>query len=119
MKKLLGFVLTGFVFIGCDSYERIEKTDYRGEAIHIGNGVYVKKMYIQGVDALVQCDNEGKVLSNPNIHVSYMQGKVKKNVSTITPLGTKIPGKGKYTFSCDTLIECQQQISIVKQSLGE
>ena len=119
MKSIASLLILGLLFSGCEDTPRIYNADYTGGAIHLGNNFYVKKMSIQGVHALIQCDKDGNIIPNANIQTTNTSGKITTQVSTITPLGTKIPSKGKYTFSCDTLIECEQQISIVKQSLGE
>ena len=57
---------------GCENgVTNITVDDYQGGPIKIDEGVYVKKLYIQGVTALVYCDENGRVIPNTPINSKY------------------------------------------------
>ena len=65
---------------GCeDGVENINVNDYQGGPIKIDEGVYVKKLYIQGVTALVYCDENGRIIPNTPINSKYNEGKHTKS----------------------------------------
>lgn len=116
MKKIILVFLT-FIFIGCDSVPKIRQDNYNGEPIKVAEGIYFKKMNIQYIDVLLQCDEHGNILKNQNIPVSYNSGKVKISATTLTPIQSS--SENKFNFSCVELEECYNQILIVKKSLGK
>ncbi len=65
---------------GCENgVTNIKVDDYQGGPIKIDEGVYVKKLYIQGVTALVYCDENGRVIPNTPINSKYNEGKYTKS----------------------------------------
>lgn len=117
MKKLLlPFIV--LLFIGCDSVPVIEQNNYNGGPIMVTEGVYFKKIYIQGVAALLRCDKNGNILDNQNTPISYRVGKTQSNATTLT-INQNDETKGQFNFSCSDIEDCYNQISIVKKSLGK
>lgn len=93
MKKILGLLFIGCLIIcfnGCetpqyDDYRATEKLrEYKGQPIKVAEGVYFKRVNIQGIAALLQCDKDGNIIHNQNINAADVSGKNIKNSSILT-----------------------------------
>ena len=114
LKSLL--LCSILLFTGCDQYEKKTIDDYNGEAISLGNNVYVKKMIIQDMYALLYCDKDGNIISNNSISTHNMVGKA--SINNVT-LGVQSNDSQKYTFECDDINECYNEIMIIKKHIGK
>ena len=117
-KKILKSLLlcSILLFTGCDELEKKNIENYNGGAISLGNNVYVKKMIIQDMYALLYCDKDGNVISNNPISTHYMAGKVPINSVTLVAHSND---SQKYTFECDDINECYNEIMIIKKHIGK
>ena len=123
MKKLLSVLLvavSAMVFVGCEETQTFSQGEnYKGGPIRVDEGVYFKKVYIQGIYALLQCDKDGNILKNQNISTGYQQGKVFVSASVLTPtLGNK-DTNGAFNFKCTDINDCYNQVLVVKNSMGK
>lgn len=120
MKKIVFIATIMLVFTGCESFEKNYNENYNGGAISLGNNVYVKKMYIQGVYALINCDKDGNILKNQNMNIAYTSLKTQVSASVVSGTETdNIIGSGTYNFKCSEINDCYNQVIVVKNSLGK
>lgn len=118
MRKLL-LVLIMFLFVGCsDTPTLYNNGDYKGEPIKLAEGVYFKKVYIQGLYVLLQCDKEGNILSTQNVAVRYSSGKTDTHTGTISAINIE-NNSTTYNFKCDDINDCYSQIMTVKKVLNK
>ena len=123
--KLVSAIAVCLLLTGCSDTPTIyNNPDYRGEPIKVTEGVYFKKVYIQGMYALLQCDKDGNIIPNQNLNTGYQNGKVFEStsilsVSHLTPdsVQTNSDRPNKFVFKCSELDDCLNQISVVKNSL--
>ena len=87
----------------------------------VADGIYFKKVYIQGIYALLQCDKEGNIIHNQSINTGYQQGKVFVSSAVLTPQNTETKDldSAKFSFKCSEITDCYNQVLIVKNSLGK
>lgn len=120
MKNVLRLVLAvmvGLVLSGCNETPTLYNSDnYKGEAMRIADGIYLKKVYIQGMYALLQCDKNGNIIQNQNIGTGYNQGKTFISTAVITPTSTET-ADAKFNFKCSDINDCYNQVVIVKNSI--
>lgn len=120
MKNVLRLVLAvivGLVLSGCNETPTLYNSDnYKGEAMRIADGIYLKKVYIQGMYALLQCDKNGNIIQNQNIGTGYNQGKTFISTAVITPTSTET-ADAKFNFKCSEINDCYNQVVIVKNSI--
>ena len=123
MKRILTIFITSMLIIlltGCPETPTVYNNDnYNGEAMKIADGIYFKKVYIQGMYALLQCDKDGNVTHNQNINTRYQQGKSFVCTATITPTVTTTESNFVFNFKCTEIDNCYEQILIVKNSLNK
>lgn len=113
--RLVLAVMVGLVLSGCNDTPTLYNSDnYKGEPIRIADGIYLKKVYIQGMYALLQCDKNGNITHNQNIGTGYQQGKVFVSTAVITPTDTV---DAKFNFKCSDINDCYNQVVIVKNSI--
>lgn len=121
MKIIITVVLSILLFSGCQETPTVyNNSEYRGEAMKVADGIYFKKVHIQGMYALLQCDKDGNITHNQNINTGYQQGKVFVNTSVLTPTMSedKVSNVGTFTFKCTDINDCYNQVSTVKTSMG-
>lgn len=117
--KLVGAVVICFMLSGCEETQTIyNNSNYNGGAIRISDGVYFKKVYIQGMYALLQCDKDGNITHNQNINTGYQQGKVFVNTAVLSP-SSDLTTDSKFSFKCTEITDCYNQVLIVKNSLNK
>lgn len=120
MKNVVRLVLAvmfGLVLSGCNETPTLYNSDnYKGEAMRIADGIYLKKVYIQGMYALLQCDKNGNIIQNQNIGTGYNQGKTFISTAVITPTSTET-ADAKFNFKCSDINDCYNQVVIVKNSI--
>lgn len=115
--RLVLAVIVGLVLSGCNETPTLYNSDnYKGEAMRIADGIYLKKVYIQGMYALLQCDKNGNIIQNQNIGTGYNQGKTFISTAVITPTSTET-GDAKFNFKCSEINDCYNQVVIVKNSI--
>lgn len=129
MKKFIRKVLliavtatTAMIFTGCDTIETLNIENYNGQAIRVAEGVYFKKVYIQGVTALLQCDKDSNIIHNQNINTQYQQGKtqISASILTSTAMSTETAASdAKFNFNCNDINDCYNKILVVKSALGK
>lgn len=119
MKRLL-LLAIAMLFVGCnDTPTLYYSNDYKGEPIRITDTLYVKKVNIQGVYALLQCDRDGNIIqSQSNLNMGYQDGKVFKHISMLnsTDVSEETP-KENFVFKCSDINDCYNQVIIVKNSI--
>lgn len=122
MKIIATLVLSVLLFSGCENTQTVyNSSEYRGEAMRVAEGIYFKKVYIQGIYALLQCDKDGNITHNQNVNSGYQQGRVFVNTSVLTP---NVPedkvtsNVGTFTFKCTDINDCYNQVNTVKTSLN-
>lgn len=122
MKNILKLTATAvlcFALSGCEETPTVyNSNNYNGEAMKIADGVYFKKVYIQGIYALLQCDKDGNITHNQNVNTGYQQGKVFVNASVLTP-SSDLTTDAKFNFKCTDITDCYNQVLIVKNSLAK
>lgn len=125
MKKLILIAsMIALMFTGCDTpyYTEYQSNDdwrtYKGEPIKITDEIYFKRVNIQGISALLQCDKDGNIIHNQNIATQYQSGKTQMAVSVITPDNTQV-NEQKFNFKCSDINDCYNQVLVVKNSLGK
>lgn len=115
--RLVLAVMVGLVLSGCNETPTLYNSDnYKGEAMRIADGIYLKKVYIQGMYALLQCDKNGNIIQNQNIGTGYNQGKTFISTAVITPASTET-ADAKFNFKCSDINDCYNQVVIVKNSI--
>lgn len=115
--RLVLAVMVGLVLSGCNETPTLYNSDnYKGEAMRIADGIYLKKVYIQGMYALLQCDKNGNIIQNQNIGTGYNQGKTFISTAVITPTSTET-ADAKFNFKCSDINDCYNQVVIVKNSI--
>lgn len=125
IKTALLVAVTATIFTGCDMVETHHIENYNGQAIKVAEGVYFKKVYIQGVEALLQCDKDGNITHNQNISTQYPQGETQVAASVLTPTAmstTEIVEStkdAKFNFNCNDINDCYNKILVVKSALGK
>ena len=66
MKNILKIITVVIICLGLSGCENTpvihNDTNYNGEAMRVAEGVYFKKVYIQGIYALLQCDKDGNII---------------------------------------------------------
>ena len=118
--KLVVALMFGLVVVGCSETPTLyNSNDYKGESIRITDGFYLKKVYIQGIMVLLECDKEGNIIHNQPVGMGYQKGKVFENVAVITTNATNATdgNDSKYNFKCSDINDCYNQVVIVKNSL--
>lgn len=117
--KLITAVYACLLLSGCSETPTLyHNPDYRGEPIKVADGIYFKKVYIQGIYALLQCDKDGNITHNQNISTGYQEGKVFTSASVLTPMESQNTD-AKFNFKCSEINDCYNQIIIVKNSLNK
>ena len=123
MKKLLTIFSASMLAIlltGCPETPVVYNNDnYNGEAMRVADGIYFKKVYIQGMYALLQCDKDGNITHNQNMNTGYQHGKVFVSSAVLTPTVTTSDSDYKFNFKCTEIENCYEQILIVKNSLNK
>lgn len=115
--RLVLAVMVGLVLSGCNETPTLYNSDnYKGEAMRIADGIYLKKVFIQGMYALLQCDKNGNIIQNQNIGTGYNQGKTFISTAVITPASTETTD-AKFNFKCSDINDCYNQVVIVKNSI--
>ena len=121
MKNILKLIATTtlcFILSGCENTpSAYNNFNYNGEAMRVAEGVYFKKVYIQGMYALLQCDKDGNITHNQNINTGYQTGKVFTSTSVLTPSSELSDKDSKFNFNCSEINDCYDQVLIVKNSL--
>ena len=109
MKRILTIFITSMLILlltGCPETPTIyNNSEYKGEAMKVAEGIYFKKVYIQGMYALLQCDKDGNIMHNQNTNTGYQQGKVFVSTATITPTVTTTESNFVFNFKCDKKLE--------------
>lgn len=117
MKKIFLSALT-LLFIGCSETPILyNSNNYSGEPMQIADGIYFKKVYIQGMYVLLQCDKDGKITHNQNLNAGYQEGKVFKHTAILSSSVSKVGGN--FTFKCSDINDCYNQVIIVKNSISK
>lgn len=117
MKKLFLLALT-LLFIGCNETPTLYKSDsYKGEPMQIADGLYFKKVRIQDMYVLLQCDKDGKITHNQNLNASYQDGKVFKHTAILSSSVSEVGGN--FIFKCSDINDCYNQVVIVKNSISK
>lgn len=124
MKNILKLISTTILCIilsGCEETPTVyNNSNYNGGAIQIADGVYFKKVYIQGMSALLQCDKDGNITHNQNVNTGYQQGKVFVSTAVLTPSSNSTESTdSKFNFKCSEISDCYNQVLIVKNSLNK
>ena len=122
MKNILKIITAVIICLGFSACENTPEVydsfNYNGEAMKIAEGVYFKKVYIQGIYALLQCDKDGNIIHNQNVNTGYQQGKVFVSSAVLTPETNSSAGaEAKFNFKCSEINDCYNQVLIVKNSL--
>ena len=122
MKNILKLIATTtlcFILSGCENTpSAYNNFNYNGEAMRVAEGVYFKKVYIQGMYALLQCDKDGNIIHNQNVNTSYQKGKVFVSSATLAPAtDSGASAEAKFNFKCSEINDCYDQVLIVKNSL--
>ena len=99
---------------GCENIENYYDSDYKGQPIKLQDNFYVKKIRVQNIDIMLECDANGNYISGTSISGRYNVGKQIQQFTTVTPKMTQT-----YHFECDKLEECQNQMEIVKKVIKE
>lgn len=116
--KLIATIVTCVLLVGCSETPTVyNNPDYRGEPMKVADGIYFKKVHIQGIYALLQCDKDGNITHNQNINTGYQEGKVFTSAPVLTPTVTQ-EGGAKFNFNCSEINDCYNQVLIVKNSLN-
>ena len=120
LKLVTGVVLC-FMLSGCsDTPTLYNNNNYNGEAMKIAEGIYFKKVYIQGIYALLQCDKDGNITHNQNMNATYQNGKTAESTAVITPeISSSTGAEAKFNFKCSEITDCYNQVLIVKNSLAK
>lgn len=118
MKKLILVIFTLF-FIGCSEIPTLyHSNDYKGEPIQIADDVYFKKVYIQGMYVLLQCDATGKIIHGQTTNIGYKEGKAYKHLAVLTTNNSEF-SEGMFTFKCSNIDDCYNQIVTAKNSMDK
>lgn len=118
--KLVAAVALCVMLSGCSETPVVYNNDnYNGEAMRVADGVYFKKVYIQGMFALLQCDKDGNITHNQNVNTGYQQGKVFVSTAVLTPTSDASDKDSKFNFKCSEITDCYNQVLIVKNSLNK
>lgn len=118
--KLVAAVALCVVLSGCSETPVVYNNDnYNGEAMRVADGVYFKKVYIQGMFALLQCDKDGNITHNQNVNTGYQQGRVFVSTAVLTPTSDASDKDSKFNFKCSEITDCYNQVLIVKNSLNK
>lgn len=122
MKNILKLITTVYACLllsGCDETPiSYYNQDYRGEPMKVADGIYFKKVYIQGIYALLQCDKDGNITHNQNISTGYQAGKVFVSSAVLTPIESQNTDTN-FNFKCSEINDCYNQVIIVKNSLNK
>ena len=118
LKLVTGVVLC-FMLSGCSDTPTVYyNSDYRGEPMKVADGIYFKKVYIQGIYALLQCDKDGNITHNQNMNAKYQNGKTAISTAVITPeISSSTGAEAKFNFKGSEITDCYNQVLIVKNSL--
>ena len=117
LKLVTGVVLC-FMLSGCSETPTVyNNPDYRGEPMKVADGIYFKKVYIQGIYALLQCDKDGNITHNQNMNATYQNGKTAESTAVITPSSELSDKDSKFNFNCSEINDCYNQVLVVKNSL--
>ena len=124
MKNVLKLISGAIVCValsGCSETPVVyNNNDYNGEAMRVADGVYFKKVYIQGMFALLQCDKDGNITHNQNMNAGYQQGKFFVSTAVLTPTSNSADSTdSKFNFKCTEITDCYNQVLIVKNSLAK
>ena len=123
MKNILKLIATTtlcFILSGCENTpSAYNNFNYNGEAMRVAEGVYFKKVFIQGMYALLQCDKDGNITHNQNINTGYQEGKAFTSTSVLTPSSELSDKDSKFNFNCSEINDCYNQVLIVKNSLNK
>lgn len=122
MKKLLlSISVILLIFTGCEETQSFSQGEsYKGGPIRVDEGVYFKKVYIQGLYALLQCDENGNIIKNQNTtNIKYTYGKSQIYTSVLRPDATTDETNAKFTFKCNEIEDCYNKITIVKNALDK
>ena len=122
MKNILKIITAVIICLGFSACENTPSAynnfNYNGEAMSVAEGIYFKKVYIQGIYALLQCDKDGNIIHNQNVNTGYQQGKVFVSSAVLTPATNSSTGAdAKFNFNCSEINDCYNQVLIVKNSL--
>lgn len=121
--KIISAVAVCLILSGCEETPvGYYNTNYNGEAMRVADGIYFKKVYIQGIYALLQCDKDGNITHNQNVNTGYQQGKVFVSNAVLTPTSNtaEVDADGaKFNFKCSEITDCYNQVLIVKNSLAK
>lgn len=118
--KLIATIVTCVLLVGCSETPTVyNNPDYRGEPMKVADGIYFKKVYIQGIYALLQCDKDGNITHNQNMNTGYQQGKVFVSSSVLTPSSELSDKDSKFNFNCSEINDCYNQVLVVKNSLNK
>ena len=124
MKKSLKIITAIIICLGlsgCSETPTVyNNPDYRGEPMKVADGIYFKKVYIQGIYALLQCDKDGNITHNQNMNATYQNGKTAESTAVITPeISSSTGAEAKFNFKCSEIADCYNQVLIVKNSLNK
>lgn len=115
--KLMSALAICLLLAGCSETPTLyNSNNYNGEPMRIADGVYFKKVYIQGMYALLQCDKDGNITHNQNVNVGYQEGKVFTSAAVLNP---NVNQTGSFNFKCSDINDCYNQVMIVKNSLNK
>ena len=122
--KLITSITACLLLAGCSETPTMyDNPHYKGEPMKIAEGIYFKKVYIQGIYALLQCDKDGNIIHNQNVNTGQQQGKVFVSSSILTPsANTQMDSSSineKFNFKCSDINDCYNQVMIVKNSLNK
>ena len=118
--KLITTTVTSLLLVGCNKAPIVyNNSDYRGEPMKVADGIYFKKVFIQGMYALLQCDKDGNITHNQNINTGYQEGKVFTSASMLTPSSELSDKDSKFNFNCSEINDCYNQVLVVKNSLNK
>ena len=118
--KLIAGAIVCVVLSGCSETPTVYYNDnYNGEAMRIAEGIYFKKVFIQGMYALLQCDKDGNITHNQNTNATYQNGKTAESTAVITPSSELSDKDSKFNFNCSEINDCYNQVLVVKNSLNK
>lgn len=119
--KLATAVAVCSILSGCSETPTVyNNNDYKGEAMKIAEGIYFKKVHIQGMFVLLQCDEDGNITHNQNVNATYQKSKTTTSTAIITPYSSETSDSdSKFNFKCTEITDCYNQVLIVKNSLAK
>ena len=119
--KLISTITACLVLAGCSETPTLYYNEnYKGEAMRIADGIYFKKVYIQGMQVLLQCDKDGNITHNQNTNTGYQQGEVFVSTAVITPTSNSTDSTdSKFNFKYSEISDCYNRVLIVKNSLNQ